>query len=111
MFETNFSSIEQQYKKLGDGFNKKRGKNKYTCPMFDNELLASSKRLKLCPRDITFSAKLEEICDYNPRCCISIELVIDGIIIKLFIDIKKETTDSLKKDLFSKIKDNNIYLW
>ena len=35
IFETNCSSIENQYKKLGDGFNKKGGKNKYTCPMFD----------------------------------------------------------------------------
>ena len=41
MFETNFLSIEHQYKKLGDGFNKKRGGNKYTYPMLDYELLAS----------------------------------------------------------------------
>ena len=36
MFKTNCSSIEHQYKKLGDGFNEKRGKKKYTCPIFDN---------------------------------------------------------------------------
>ena len=43
MFKKKCSSIEQQYKKFGDGLNKKRGKNKYTCPMFDKEFLASSK--------------------------------------------------------------------
>ena len=53
MFETNCSSIEHRYKKLGDGYNRKRGKNKYTCPMFDNEFLASSKQLKKFP-EISF---------------------------------------------------------
>ena len=36
MFETNCLSIEHRYKKFCDDFNKKRGKNKYTCPIFDN---------------------------------------------------------------------------
>ena len=45
MFKKNCSSIEYQYKNLGDGFNKKRGKDKFTCPMFDNEFLAHSKQL------------------------------------------------------------------
>ena len=53
MFKTNCSSIEHQYKKLGDGFNKKRGKNKFICPMFDNEFLASSKNCNFVP-DILF---------------------------------------------------------
>ena len=55
MFETNCSSIEHQYKKIGDGFNKKGEKNNHTCPMFDNKLSASSKQIKLCPRDIIFT--------------------------------------------------------
>ena len=45
MFKTNFLSIEHQYKKFGDVFNKKEGKNKFTFPMFDNEFLASSNQL------------------------------------------------------------------
>ena len=35
-------------------------------------------------------------------------LVIDDIIMNLFSDITKQTTDSVKKDLFSKIQDYNI---
>ena len=62
MFDTNCSSIEHQYNKLSDGFNKKVGKNKYTCPMFDNKLLASSKQLKLSPRDSIIPIKQEDIC-------------------------------------------------
>ena len=54
MSETNFSSIKNRYKKLGDDFNKKKGKNKYTCPMFNNELLASSKRLNFVPGILFF---------------------------------------------------------
>ena len=34
MLETNCSSIEHRYNKLGDSFNNKKGENKYTCPMF-----------------------------------------------------------------------------
>ena len=36
---------------------KKGGKNKYTCPMFYNEFLASSKKLKLHPRYFIFPIK------------------------------------------------------
>ena len=54
MFDKNCSSIEHQYKKLGVFFNKKGGKNKDKCPIFDNEFLASSKELKPFPRDIIF---------------------------------------------------------
>ena len=35
MFETNCSSIEQRYKKLGYGLQKKVGKNNHTFPMCD----------------------------------------------------------------------------
>ena len=38
-------------------------------------------------------------------------LILDNIIMNLFIDTTKQTTDSAKKDLLSKIKDNTIYLW
>ena len=40
MFVTNCSSVENQYKKRGYGFNKKRRRNIPTYPMFDNKLLA-----------------------------------------------------------------------
>ena len=55
MFDTNYSSIKHRYKKLGDAFNKKGVNNKHTCPIFDNEFLASSKQIKLCLRDYIFS--------------------------------------------------------
>ena len=47
IFETNYSSIKQQYMKLGDGLQIKGGKNKHTYPMFDNYFLASSNQMKL----------------------------------------------------------------
>ena len=59
MLHTNCLSIKQQYMKLGDFF--KRGKNKHTCPMFDNYFLASSKQIKLCTRDYIFPIKQEDI--------------------------------------------------
>ena len=93
MSKKNCSSIENQYKKIGDGFNKKMRKNKYTCPMFDNELLVSSKQLKICPRDFIVPIKQEDICDYNPWCLMSSVLMLDTIIMNLFSDITIQTTD------------------
>ena len=66
IFETNCSSIKQRFLKLGYGFLRKRGKNKHTYPIFDNDLLASSNRMKLCTTDYIFSIKQDDICDYNP---------------------------------------------
>ena len=79
--------------------------------MFDNKILASSKQLKLCPRDIIFLIKQEDICDYNPRCLVYSGLILDDIITNLFSDFTKQTTVSVNKDLFIKIQDDRIYLY
>ena len=55
IFETNCSSIRQRFKKLGDGLLSKRGKNNHTCPIFDNDFLASSNQMKLKSTDYIFS--------------------------------------------------------
>ena len=80
MFKTRLSLIEHQYKKLGNGFNRKGSKNKYTCLMFDKKLLSSSKQLKLCPGDSIFPIKQEDICYYSYRCFMSSGLILDNII-------------------------------
>ena len=45
IFKTNCSSIEQRFKKLGDGLLNKIGKNKLKFPIFDNYLLSSSNKI------------------------------------------------------------------
>ena len=79
--------------------------------MFDKKLLASSKKLKLCPRDIIFPIKQEDISDYKPRVLMSSGLMPDDIIVDLFTCITKQTENSVKKDLFSKIQYDTIYLY
>ena len=79
--------------------------------MFDNKLLDSSKQLKVCPGYFIFPIKQEDICDYNPCCFVSIGFMLNYIIMNLFPDITKQTTDSVKKYLFSKIQDDRIYLY
>ena len=79
--------------------------------MFDNELLAFSKQLKLFPIDFIFPIKQEDICDYNTWCFMSSGLMLDEIIMDLFSDITKQTTDSMEKDFLSKIQDDIIYLY
>ena len=51
IFETTCSSIKQRLNKLGDGLLSKIGKNKHTCPIFDNDFLASSNQIKLKSND------------------------------------------------------------
>ena len=55
--------------------------------------------------------KQEDIYYYNPRCFMSSGFMLDDIIMNLFLDITKQTTDSVKKDLFSKIPDGITYLY
>ena len=86
MFKTIFSSTEHRYKKLGGGFNIKRGENNYTRPMFDKKFLASSKQIKLCPRYCIFPIKQGYLCYYNSWCFMSSGLMLDNIIMNLFID-------------------------
>ena len=61
----------------------KRGKNKHTCPMFDNDFLASSKQMKLCTTDYIFTIKQDDICDYNPLCFMSGGLMLDDFIMNI----------------------------
>ena len=63
IFQTNCSSIKQLYMKLGDGLQIKRGKNKHTRPIFDNDFLASSNQMKQCTTDYIFPIKEDSICD------------------------------------------------
>ena len=76
--------------------------------MFDNGFLASTKQLKMCPRYYNFPIKQEDICYYNTWCFMSSGLIIDNIIMNLFTDCTERTTDSVKKDFFSKIQDDTI---
>ena len=97
--------------KIGDCFQKKGGMTKHTCPMFDNDFLASSKQMKLCTTDYIFPIKQDNICDYNPLCFMSSGLMLDDIIVNLFTDGKEQTTDSYYNYLFSKIQDDTIHLY
>ena len=79
--------------------------------MFDNKFLASSKQIKVCPRDYIFPIKQVDTCDDNPRCFMSSGLLLDSIITNLFTDFIKQKTGSVKKDLFFKIQDDTIHLY
>ena len=68
IFKTNCSSIEQRFKKLGDGLLSKIGKNKHKFPIFDNDFLSSSNQIKLKATLFIFPIKQDDICDYNPLC-------------------------------------------
>ena len=80
----------------------KKGNNKFTLPIFDNEFLSSSKQLKIGRRDFIFPIKHEGICNYNPRCFMSSGLMLDDIIMNLFSDTTKQKMNSVKRIYFPK---------
>ena len=87
------------------------GENKHTCPMFDNDFLASSNQMKLCTTDYIFPIKEDDICDYNPLCFMSSRMMLDDIIINIFIQRTKKFTTAHQKHFFSIFKDDAIQLY
>ena len=75
---------------------KKKGKKIFKFPIFDNEFLSSSKQLKTGPNDCVFTIKHEEICDHNPQCSLSCDLMLDDIIMNLFFDATRQKKFSVK---------------
>ena len=45
IFKTNCSSIEERFKKLGDGMQNKIGNNKHKSPIFENDFLSPSNKI------------------------------------------------------------------
>ena len=60
-----------------------KGGRKLTFPIFDNELLSSSKQLKVGPKGCVFTIKQEDLCDYNLNCFISSGFMIDDFIMNI----------------------------
>ena len=111
IFETNCSSIKQRFMKLEYGLQRKRGKNKHTCPMFDNDFLASSDQMKLCTTDYIFPIKQDNIFDYNPLCFVSSGMMLDDIIVNIFTESTKKSTTSHQKHFFFRFQDDEIQLY
>ena len=111
IFEIKCSSIRQRFKKIGDGLLRKRGKNKQTSRIFDNDFLVYSNQMKLKSTDYIFPIKKDDICDYNPLCFMSSGMMFDEIIMNIFTQITKESTVAHQENLFSIFKDNSIKLY
>ena len=92
IFGKNCFSIKQRFKKLGNGLLSKRGKNKHTCPIFDNDFLASSNQIKLKSIDYIFPIKQDDIWYYNPLCFNSSGMMLDDIIMNIFTQSTKKST-------------------
>ena len=90
IFNTNCSSIEQRFKKLGDGLLNKIGKNKLKFPIFDNDFLSSSNKIKLKTTDCIFPIKQDDIRDYNPLCFMSSGMMLDDINMKIYLHRAKQ---------------------
>ena len=108
IFETNCSSIKQRFMKLGDGLLRRRGKNKHSWPIFGNDFLASSNKIKLCTTDYIFPIKQDDICDYNALCFMSSGMMLDDIIMNIFTQSTKKSTSEHQKHLLSIFKNDAI---
>ena len=84
---------------------------KLTFPIFDNELLYSSKQLKIGPKDCVFPIKHEDMCNYNTQCFMYGGMILDGIIMNIFSDTGEQEMNSVVNIFFAIIKDDGIYLY
>ena len=78
----------------------KRGENKHTCPIFDNDFLASSNQIKLCTTDHIFPINQDDICDYNTLCFMSSGLMLDDIIMNTFTGSTQKSKTSYQEHFF-----------
>ena len=90
---------------------KKTGKNKLKFPIFDNDFLSSSNKIKLKTTDCIFQIKQDYICDYNAMCFMSSGMMLDDIIMNIFTKITKNTNKSNQEHYFSRTKDGVIQLY
>ena len=97
--------------KLGHGLLSKIGKNKHTCPIFDNYFLASSNQIKLKSTDYILPIKHDDICDYNPLSFMSSGMMLDDIIMNIFTQSTIFTTKTNQEHFFSISKDDAIQLY
>ena len=80
-FKSQCKSINERLSKL-EGFIHSRQKNKLkTFPPLGNEFLPPSKHITLKNDHIIYPMKQKDLCDYDPRCIMSIGLMFDDIII------------------------------
>ena len=99
------SSIQTAHLLNNDTWNleiifEKRGKNKHTCLIFDNDFLASSKQMKLCTTEYIFPIKHGYICNYNLLCFMSIGLMLDNTIMNIFSENTKKSMKSHQNHFF-----------
>ena len=88
IFNKKCSSLGQRYKKLVACFNKPKEEERVHIPNFRQKFLSPSKTLRIGPKYF-FETKCDDICDYNPQCFMSGDLVLDYIIMNLFTDTTK----------------------
>ena len=82
-FKSQCTSINERFSTL-EGCPHPRWKNKSkTFPPLGNELLPTSKNITLKDYHIMYPMKQKDICDYDPRCIMSIGLMFDEIIIDI----------------------------
>ena len=107
MFETNCSSLHQQFKKKLLFITNKREK-KLTFPIFDNEFLSSSKQSKIVPKYCIFPIKHEDMCYNNTECFMSGGLILDSIIMNILSEKMCEMIHQSLKGCFKKLFPGNL---
>ena len=58
--------------------------------MYEKKFFASSKQLKLCPRDLIFPTEKEGKCNNHPLCFMYNRVMLNDIIVHLFSYITKK---------------------
>ena len=82
-FKSQCTSINERLFKLGDCLQSIQSNQRNIFPPFGNEFLPPSRNISLKGCPIIYPLKQKDLCDYNPRCLISSDLMFNDIIINI----------------------------
>ena len=78
---------------------------------FGNAFLPSSKNIILKGHPIIYPLKKKYVCDYNPRCLMSIFLMFDEIIMNMIRNKELEFHVEVVDSYFTNMENNIIYIY
>ena len=82
-FKSPCKSFNERFSELEDFLQYKQKNQRNIFPPFGNGLLPPSRNITLKVLHIIYPLKQKDICDYNPRCLMSILLMFDYIIMNI----------------------------
>ena len=109
-FKSHFTAINERLPKLEDCLQSRQRIQRNIFPPFGNESLPPSKTISLTGCPIIYPLKKKDLCNYDHICLVSSVLMFYDIIMNILRNKKFECHNE-EDDFFTKIENNNIYMY